>query len=340
MLDISDKAKILIIEDSSANIMILKNYLEPKGYDVFSVEDGLEAIAKVHEVKPDLILCDVQMPGMDGFEITRQLKDAAETRLIPIIIVTALSEMNDKIRGIECGAEEYLMKPYNKFELLARVSSLVKFKRLNDQLESTQSTLFALAKAIEAKDKYTEGHSERVSLYSKRLAKKIGMAEEEQEIIRRGALLHDIGKIGIPEQILCKPAPLDRDEYLVMKEHPMIGAKIAEPLRNSVPYINMIKHHHEMYDGSGHPDKLKGEEIPIEARIVSIVDAYDAIVTTRPYRKGSPKEVAFDILRQGKATQWDPNLVDAFIEMMEEWEEEKRLKREAKRNEALINEGS
>lgn len=337
MLQLSTKAKILIIEDSKANIMILQNYLEPKGYDVFSVEDGLEAVDKVYEVMPDLILCDVQMPGMDGFEITKILKNNPKTRLIPIIIVTALSEMNDKIRGIESGAEEYLMKPYNKFELLARVSSLVKFKRLNDQLESTESTLFALAKALESKDKYTEGHSERVSIFSKRLAEKLGMNEDEQEIIRRGALLHDIGKIGIPEHILGKPAPLDMEEYKIMKEHPVIGANIASPLKNSIAYVNMIKYHHERFDGAGHPEGLKGDEIPLEARIVSIVDAYDAIVTTRPYRKASPKEVAYDILSQGKDTQWDASLVDSFIEMLEDWEGKKLAKREKNRQEALAD---
>ena len=335
MLQISAKAKILIIEDSKANIMILQNYLEPKGYDVFSVEDGLKAVDKVYDVMPDLILCDVQMPGMNGFEITKILKTNPKTRLIPIIIVTALSEMNDKIRGIESGAEEYLMKPYNKFELLARVNSLVKFKRLNDQLESTESTLFALAKALESKDKYTEGHSERVSIFSKRLAAKLGMNEDEQEIIRRGALLHDIGKIGIPEHILGKPAPLDMEEYKIMKEHPVIGANIAAPLKNSMAYINMIKYHHERFDGAGHPDGLKGDEIPLEARIVSIVDAYDAIVTTRPYRKASPKEVAYEILNHGKDTQWDANLVESFIEMLEEWEDSKLAKRQKNRQEAL-----
>ena len=331
----SSEPKILIVDDVETNITIMETYLLPKGYILDRAFDGEEALEKVKEFKPDLILLDLMLPKLDGYEVTKILKNAEETHLIPIIIVTAMADLQNKIRGIELGADDYLMKPYNKLELLARVNSLIRFKKMTDQLESTEATLFALAKTIEAKDKYTEGHSERVSIYSRRLATKIGMSDVELDIMSKGALLHDIGKIGIPEHILCKPAPLDPDEYLIMKEHPIIGSKIAAPLKNSVHIINMIKYHHESFDGSGHPEGLCGDEIPIEARIVSIVDAYDAIVTTRPYRKGSPKNIAFKVLRDGKSRQWDPDLVEAFIEMIEEWEEEKKQKRLAKKMEKV-----
>lgn len=324
--------KVLIVEDSETNIMIMKSFLKQLDYDIDVAYDGLQALDKVKSFDPDLILLDLQMPNMDGYEVTRILKGEEKTRLIPIIIVTALNELNNKIKGIELGADEYLMKPFNKFELLARVQSLIKIKKMNDSLESSEAILFALANAIEAKDKYTEGHSERVSIYSTRLARKLGMNDEEIDIIRRGGLLHDIGKIGIPESILCKPAPLDFDEYTIMKKHPAIGSKIAEPLKSSVPIQNMIRSHHEEWNGKGHPDGLKGEDIPLEARIVSIADTYDAIVTTRPYRKGQPKEVAFDIMREGAGEQWDPDLIEAFIEMILDWEEEKKQKRLAKKS--------
>lgn len=325
------QSKVLIVEDSEANIMIMTSFLQMEGYDIEVARDGEEALEKVTSFRPDLILLDLQLPKKNGYEVTEQLKSDPEKRMIPIVIVTALNEMNDKIKGIELGADDYLMKPFNKFELLARVKSLIKFKKMNDKLESSEAILFSLARAIEAKDKYTEGHSERVSIYATRLAKKIGMSDAEVEIIRRGGLLHDIGKIGIPEQILCKPAPLDYEEYEIMKKHPVIGGKIAEPLKNSEPIVNMIRYHHEEWDGSGHPDGLKGDDIPIEARIISIVDTYDAIITTRPYRKGAPKTVAFDVLRKGKGQQWDPELVEAFIEMTEEWEAEKKEKRRSRK---------
>jgi putative two-component system response regulator len=326
MLKISDKPKVLVLEDSEANVMILRTYLEAEGYQVFSEENGKTGLEMVPNIQPDLILCDIQMPGMNGLDVTKQLKSNPDTRLIPIIIITAVNEMKNKLKGIEFGAEDYLLKPFNKFELMARVNSLIKIKRLNDQYENVQNVLLTLAKAIEKRDKYTEGHSERVSLFSVRMAKKLGMNEEEQEIIRRGALLHDIGKIGIPEDVLNKPAALNDEEYEIMKKHPAIGAEITKPLKNSIPFTNMIKYHHEMYNGKGHPEGLKGKEIPLEARIVSIVDAYDAIVTTRPYRKRSSKETAFEILRNGKGQHWDPKLVDVFIEMIEEWEEDKKEK--------------
>jgi putative two-component system response regulator len=332
-----DIAKVLIVEDSEANIMIMESFLKKENYDVIIARDGEEALEIVQKIEPDVILLDLDLPKMNGYEVTEKLKGDENLRFIPIVIVTAQNEMKSKLKGIELGADDYLMKPFNKLELLTRVKSLIKLKRMNDSVESSEAVLFALARAIEAKDKYTEGHSERVSLYSSRLAAHIGMSADEVKTIKRGGLLHDIGKIGITEAILCKPAPLDEEEYNIMREHPVIGSKIAEPLRNASAVLNMIRYHHEEFDGTGHPDKLKGEEIPLEARIISIADTYDAIITTRPYRKGAPKSVAFEVLKKGRGTQWDPKLVDSFIEMIEAWEEEKlekRLSRKAQKEAA------
>lgn len=333
MEDKKNSGKVLIVEDSEANIMIMESFLKKENYEVIIARDGLEALELVKQ-EPDVILLDLDLPKMNGYEVTERLKGDENLRFIPIVIVTAQNEMKSKLKGIELGADDYLMKPYNKLELLTRVKSLIKLKRMNDNLESSEAVLFALARAIEAKDKYTEGHSERVSLYGSRLAAHIGMSKSEVETIKRGGLLHDIGKIGITEAILCKPAPLNNDEYDIMKQHPVIGSKIAEPLRNASAVLNMIRYHHEEFDGTGHPDQLKGEEIPLEARIISIADTYDAIITTRPYRKGAPKSVAFDVLRKGAGRQWDPDLVASFIEMIEAWEQEKvdkRLERKAQK---------
>ncbi len=175
MIITKDKAKVLIVEDSEANIMIMESFLVRENYDVFIARDGEEAIARVSEIEPDLILLDLDLPKMNGYEVTEKLKSDQQLRFIPIVIVTAQNEMKSKLKGIELGADDYLMKPFNKIELLTRVKSLVKLKRMNDSVESSEAVLFALARAIEAKDKYTEGHSERVSLYSSRLAAKIGM---------------------------------------------------------------------------------------------------------------------------------------------------------------------
>ena len=310
------RSKILVVDDDLRNVELLEAHLSNAGYDVVKASDGEGALRRIEEGTIDLILLDVMMPKLNGFEVCKIIKGDEKTRFIPVVMITALREVEDKIRGIEAGTDDFLDKPVNKNELLARTKSLVRLKHLNDHLENTENVLFALAKAVEAKDPCTEEHLERMVIYSSGMAKHIGLSHEVKTALESAGILHDIGKIGISESILCKPGPLTKEEFEKMIEHTIIGEKIVEPLRFSDFIAPAVRGHHERWDGSGYPDGLAGEEINIGARIISIIDAYDAMTSDRPYRRRMPKEKAINILQEGKETLWDAKLVEGFIEMI------------------------
>ena len=310
--------KVLVVDDDPRNVKLLDALLRPLNYEVLKASNGEEALAIVKQVDLDLILLDIMMPGMDGYEVCRRLKGSETTRLIPVIMVTALDDVESKIKGIEAGADDFLTKPPNKTELLARTRSLIKLKRLNGNLASIENVLFSLANTVEAKDTYTQGHVERVSNVAVSLGKKLGMTGRELEALRFGGALHDIGKIAVPGKILNKPGPLDPDEWDIMKSHPDEGCKICLPLmKNLGPALEVIRHHHEKLDGSGYPDGLKGDEISVAARVMGVVDIYDALITDRPYRKGMTKEKAFSILREeAEEGKLDREIVESLIEII------------------------
>lgn len=316
---VNDEApKVLVVDDEPRNVKLLDALLRPLNYEVLKAFNGEEALSIVGKVNLDLILLDIMMPGMDGYEVCRRLKGNESTRLIPVIMVTALADVESKIKGIEAGADDFLSKPPNKTELLARTRSLIKLKRLNSNLASIENVLFSLANTVEAKDKYTQGHVERVSNMAVSLGKKLGMTGRELEALRFGGALHDIGKIAVPGKILNKPGPLDPDEWDIMKSHADEGYKICLPLmKNLGPALEVIRHHHEKLDGSGYPDSLKGDEISMAARIMCVADIYDALITDRPYRKGMSKQKAFKILREeAKGRKLDEKIVEYLIELV------------------------
>jgi len=258
-------------------------------------------------------LLDVIMPRRTGFDVCRAIRSKPETRLIPVVLVTSSTDTSDHIQGIECGADDFLNKPVNKAELLARVRSLLRLKQFTDELESAETVLFSLALSIEAKDPYTEGHCDRLSKYSVALAEHLGLAEELGVALRRAGIVHDIGKLAVPEHILLKPGPLTPEEWKVMKQHPVVGERICAPMKSFRRVLPIIRHHHEKLDGSGYPDGLKGEEIPLTARILQTVDIYDALTTDRPYRKAlSPKETFEVMQKEVKRGWWDGSLVEEF----------------------------
>jgi putative two-component system response regulator len=302
---------ILIADDNLANLELLSGLLEVEGYQVRCVLDGRQALETLRTNSIDLALLDVMMPEADGFAVCREIKSAPETRFIPVVLVTALTGSADRIRGIECGADDFLSKPINREELLARVRSLLRLKQFTDDLECAETVLFSLALSIEAKDPYTEGHCDRLGKYSVDLAERLGLQAEMQVALRRAGTVHDIGKVAVPDHILLKPGPLDSEEWKIMKQHPLIGERICSPLKSFRHVLPIIRHHHEKLDGSGYPDGLKGKEIPLTAQIMQTVDVYDALTTTRPYRKAlSPKE-AFAILNaEVKKGWWDGALVN------------------------------
>ncbi|MBI4390680.1 MAG: response regulator [candidate division NC10 bacterium] len=316
--------RVLVVDDNAQARELLRAALLAEGYAVTLAEGGEEALTKVAEEVPELILLDINMPGLNGYEVCSRLKGTEATRLIPIIFLTSMSDLEDKLRGIEVGADDFLTKPFRKVELLARVKSLLRVKRLNDRLENAENVLFALANAIEAKDPYTEGHIFRVATLALKLGRRLALSAEHQESLWKGGILHDIGKIGVPDAILNKAGRLTPEEIAQMQVHVVVGERICQPLRSIRYLLPVIRHHHEKFNGSGYPDGLRGETIPITARIVGIVDMYDALVTDRPYRPRLSREEAFAILRAGAGDgTLDPELVAAFVAMIQE--EEKGL---------------
>ena len=308
---------ILVVDDNALNRQFLKDELEDKGYLVSTAEDGEEALAIVAENPPDLILLDVMMPKLDGYEVCRRLKSDERTILIPVVMVTALTASHERIKGIGVGADDFLSKPYNRLELLTRVRSLLKLKRHTDELENAETVLFTLALSVESKDPYINDHCERLARYSVALGRKQGLPPEQLKALHRGGILHDLGKIGVPDSILLKPGPLNDVERAVIREHPAIGEKICAPLKSLRLVLPIIRHHHERWDGTGYPDGLAGEAIPITARILQSVDIYDALITERPYKPAYSHEQACAIMREEVARGWwDRTMVEALITLL------------------------
>ena len=309
---------ILIVDDDSRNLKLMEGMLFSSHCELIKASNGIDALNIVTKTNVDLVLLDIMMPEMDGYEVCRHLKGSEATRLIPVVLVTALDDTEAKIKGIEAGADDFITKPPNRMELLARTKSLIKLKKLNDNLTSIEYVLFSLAKTVEAKDKYTQGHVERVSRLATTLGKKMGLSEKEMEALRYGGVLHDIGKIAVPGDILNKPGPLSAEEWIVMKTHPVAGYNICLPLKKNLGYaLEVIRHHHEKLDGSGYPDGLKNEEISPAARIMAVVDIYDALVTDRPYREGMSLEKAVEILKQeAHDEKLDKKVVEHLIEIV------------------------
>jgi len=308
---------VLAVDDSRENLELIQALLSVAGYEVVTASNGEEALVVVEEESPDLILIDATVPNMNGFEVCTLLKSKEETRLLPVLLVTPVQETEYKIRGFEAGVDDFVHRPINSVELLARVRSLVRTKRLNDQLVNVENIILALATAIEAKDPYTEGHVDRVASYALSLGGETGLAPWELQLLRKAAILHDVGKIGVNESVLLKPGPLSADEFNHMKRHTVIGERICKPLQQDRLILEVIRHHHERYDGKGYPDGLAGEDIPIAARIMAVVDAYDALTSDRPYRKRLSQEQAVQILKQEAGKQFDPKIAIAFVSMLE-----------------------
>ncbi len=318
---------ILIVDDLPANIELIQNFFSEQPYNILSATSGEEALMLVEENKVDLILLDVIMPGMNGFTVCERLKAKASTKLIPIIMITGLEDSDSKIRGIRLGVDDFITKPFNIFELKARAASLIKLKQYTDQLESAESILFSLALTVEAKDPNTQGHCNRLANYGMLLGEEIGLEEHELRTVRRGGILHDIGKLAIVDSILLKPGPLTKEEYAIIKQHPAEGEKICRPLQTMNDVLPVIRHHQERFDGSGYPDQLSGEDIPLCARVVALVDAFDALTTARPYRQALPQKEALRVLEQEvEMGKWDKQLLNDFRRVLKKNDLEKRVK--------------
>lgn len=337
----NEKPVILVVDDQIQNIELLEAYLAPLGYDISTAASGEEAIIKLSGRQIDLMLLDVKMPGMDGFEVTRKVRQDDRLRLLPIILVTSLHETEDRVKGIEAGCDDFISKPVDKTELIARVQSLLKVKAYNDllrnyrkELESevakrteelrnalktikraSLDTIYRLSMASDYKDEDAGLHVKRMSGYCAVIARNMGLNESSIETILYASPMHDLGKIGIPDRILMKPGKLDPFEQKIMNMHTVIGANILKG--SDADFIKMgeaiAMSHHERWDGSGYPNGLKGKEIPIVGRIAAIADMFDTLTSKRPYEEAISAEKAFEMIMEDRGKRFDPDVVDAFF---------------------------
>lgn len=308
--------RVLVADDDDSSCELLEEILKREDFDVITASDGQQAFERFIQYRPDVVLVDLQMPRLDGLEVCRRIKADPDTRLVPVVLVTALSHVEDRIRGIRAGADDFLTKPIERHELIARVRSLVGLKAFTDELERAESVLLALAQSIEGKDPYTRGHCERLSQASARLGEKLGLSQEMIRDLRRAGFVHDIGKVAVPDAILLKPGKLTDQEREVMKRHPIVGESICKPLKSFASVVPIIRHHHEKQDGSGYPDGLRGEQVPLGARILQLVDVYDALTTTRPYKSAISSADALEMMETEVARGWwDRELFVTFKEL-------------------------
>ena len=315
---VEKRRRILVVDDEAYIRDILRRNLAQAGFEVEEAADGLEGLEKLQEKEVDLVILDLRMSPMDGFEFLKVVKRDKRYRMIPVIVMTGQGGELDELKALELGADDFLGKPVERARLLARVRAHLRVKAYVEELENIEDVLVFLAQVAEAKDHYTETHLKRVSSYSLAIGKALRLGEETLDQLRKGALLHDIGKVGVPDRVLQKPGRLTPEEYEEMKKHTIIGYEMCKPLRSlQGGALLVIRHHHERWDGKGYPDGLKGEEIPLLARIVSVVDAYDAMTTDRVYRKALPREAAFEEIRRNAGSQFDPKIAGLFLEIVE-----------------------
>jgi putative two-component system response regulator len=318
-VDEKTAATVLVVDDQAPNRELLQSILVDHKFKVLTASDGARALCILNEAKVDLVLLDVLMPGESGFEVCREIKNNPLTYLIPVVFVTALSDKESRIRGIHAGADDLLISPVDPTELVARVRSLVRLKHRTDELDRAESVLLTLASIVEARDPNTYGHCERISYLSRRLGEDIGLQDDQVRALRLAGVVHDIGKIKVPDSVLLKPGPLSCEEWVFMREHPVVGERICAPLKSFGLVLPIIRHHHEKQDGSGYPDGLGGNEIPITAKILQVVDVYDALTSARPYKPAMPAASAIRIMKEEVAKGWwNSDVLHAFENLLEE----------------------
>jgi putative two-component system response regulator len=310
-------ADILIADDDDTTVKFLRRLLSREGHtvSVASTIDG--ALAACAQNPPDLVVVDLVAPRGHGYELCRKLKEHNATRFIPVVIVTSQNDRRDRLKGIEAGCDDFLIKPFDPTELQARIQSLVRLKRYTDELESAEAVILGMGATIEARDPTTNGHCQRLAHYATNLGRSLSLDESDLAALERGGFLHDIGKIAVPDSVLLKDGQLDPHESRVMRKHPIVGDSLCAGLRSLNKVRPIVRHHHERLDGTGYPDGLRNAEVPLLAQIVSVVDVFDALTTERPYRVARPAEEAFQVLADEVDKGWrDRVLVDAFIDVV------------------------
>jgi putative two-component system response regulator len=309
--------RILLVDDHPVVRTSMARMLCRHGFDVLEATDGPSAITACRLQKPDLVLLDVQMPGCDGFEVCRSIKEDAASALIPVVLVTALDTAEYRLRGAEAGADDFFTKPVATPELVARVRTAMRQKHITDGMEASEAVLFTLARIVEGRDADTEGHCNRLSILGERLGARIGLPRASQIALRHAGIVHDIGKVVVPDAVLLKRGPLTDDEWTIMRRHAVEGERICAPLNSFRDVLPIIRHHHERLDGTGYPDGLKGEAIPITARVLQVVDVFDALTMARPYKPALTTAGALDVMaNEVQRGWWDPAVYSEFAKMI------------------------
>ncbi|MGI9610456.1 MAG: response regulator [Acidimicrobiia bacterium] len=311
--------RVLVADENGTVRKILRHMFQNMGWEVMEAENGDEVLKLARQrPTPHAILLDLKLPGKDGFEVCRILKSDEQTQLIPLITMTALDSQEEKMKALEAGAEDFLTKPVNRAELTARLRSLLRIHRFNQELIGAESVAMALARAVASKDGYAQSHVEHVANVATALGEELEMEAAELKILKYGAILHNVGKIAIPDAVLEKTGSLTPREKALFQQHPRVGCDICAPLKPLKPVLPIIRHHKEHWDGTGYPDGLRGDEIPLAAQIVGIVDVYSALTSDRPFRRAISQEEAVERLRQRVEQGWhNPQLVERFIRMVQ-----------------------
>lgn len=312
--------KILVVDDELSQRELIREILSTSyihQYQITEATNGLEALEMLKVQDFDAVMLDKRMPVMDGDELCRRIRDLPHKQFLPIVMVTGTNSMEELARSFAAGANDFVRKPYSPLELLTRLNAAVRTKRLTDQLDGAESLLFALARMVEAKDETTGDHCTRLAHIGVVFGKELGLSDEELNAMRRGGVLHDIGKLGIPDSILLKQAALNDQEWVLMRQHTTIGAKLCEGLSTMRMVVPIILHHHERWDGSGYPHGLSGQSIPLLARVFQIIDIYDALAAVRPYKTAFTLEQIIEVFRKETDKGWrDKELVDVFLNLL------------------------
>jgi putative two-component system response regulator len=324
---------VLIVDDEYIGRETLQSILEGEGYELEMAENGFQALEKAKKLLPDVILLDVMMPGMTGFEVCQRIRSDPQIAEIPIIILTALDDRESLLNALKAGADDFISKPFDRFELRARLLGITRLNRYqkliqeraklreaNAQLlNAYEATIEGLSHALDLRDRETEGHSRRVTELTVKLAQALNMGEEEILHLRRGALLHDMGKIGVPDSILHKPDELTEEEWAIMHKHPQFAHDMLSSIEYLRPALDIPYSHHEKWDGTGYPRGLQGNEIPMAARLFAVADVWDALISNRPYRTAWTEERALEYIREQSGKHFDPQVVALFFNVIQEF---------------------